>query len=57
MCALCPQRPERSVGSLELELELAVSCPIGAGTKPRSSARAAGALTAELFLLPLNSVF
>lgn len=33
VCTQCPQRPERVSGTLELELETAVSCREGAGNR------------------------
>jgi hypothetical protein len=31
MCAWCLQRPERALGSMELEAQMVVSCHVGAG--------------------------
>lgn len=45
--------PKRTSGPLELELWVVVSCHVGAGTQPRSSARAArvlGLSTSSFFL-------
>lgn len=39
----CCQRPDRVSGSLELELQMGVSCHVGAGNQIRASARAASA--------------
>lgn len=49
MCTMCPQRSEGSVkfNSLELEYRWFVSCHMSAGTKPRSSAKAASAINTK----------
>lgn len=43
LCALCLQRPEEGVDSLELELQMGVSCHVAVRTKAESSAEAASA--------------
>lgn len=35
----CPQRPEKGIGSLELELQMVVSLQVDAGNQTRASGR------------------
>lgn len=44
ICMQCLRRPEEDFVHLELELQIVVSCHIGVGGQPWSSARTAGAL-------------
>jgi hypothetical protein len=48
----CPQRPE---GPWELELQMVVSCHVGAGNKLGSSARAADALKSLSYVSSLTN--
>jgi hypothetical protein len=47
VCVRCTLRPEKGVGSLELELHLVVSDPVGVRIKPRSSGSTARALNCQ----------
>lgn len=57
VCMQCPWRPEKGVGSLDLELETIVSCHVGAGNRTVSFGKAAGAFNHSAIVLASKGVF